>query len=141
MAFLLSILANFLFHIMLQMPYISSLSSFPSPPTHLRVGLTLSAEDMLALALPPALAFGIATYDSEISLSAQILLRLLRFQNWSLGARESCNFCKSNERTIEAATRRPSSNLLTWCFSTSAAVKLEFMSRNDGEEGAKKCRV
>lgn len=69
-----------------------------------------------------ALAFEIATYNSEISLSAQILLRLLHFQNWS--ERRSCNFCKSNGKGTSDAPIQCSFLsffVLTWCFSTSVA--------------------
>ena len=123
MAFLLSILANFLFHIMLQMPYISSASlnlffALGSWNGKSSAHCTLRLPRTCSLAL----AFEIATYNSEISLSAQILLRLLHFQNWS--ERRSCNFCKSNGKgTSDAPIQCSFLSLfvLTWCFSTSVA--------------------
>ena len=132
MAFLLSILANFLFHIMLQMPYISSASL----SLHLGVGTgrverslhSPSAEDILARPRirDCHLQFGNFALSANSSTSPP-LPKLER-------ARRSCNFCKSNgKRTSDAPIQCSFLSLfvLTWCFSTRVA-RAEVMEYGHG---------
>ena len=114
-----------------------------SLPMHLGIGHTLSAEDMLARACPSShsgLPLTIRKFRSQRKFFYDF-----HFQNWSSLAKAVIFASRTKERwDHRRAAPLPSSQslpLLTWCFSTSAAVNLEFMCRNDGEEGAKKCRV